>query len=489
MPRYQKDLAVLAIAMGLLATGVTFWFRSSTQTRPITLRMTAGDGSGLRHRLASEFAIEALKSGIQIDIEPTEGSEAAMEKLGNGKFDIALIQGGLTINPDSPIRQITALHIEPLHLLVKSDLQRDVSAKGLSQLAGRRINLGAIGSGTHSLATAVLQFAGLHANAEKGSSSYQPNSLNYAELLKSEAAELPDAVFTVSTLPSPIVDFLTDQHDFRLVPIPFGEAFSLEAFLDLGTSPAVGSVDKRHVYSTTIPAFTYRVEPASPPEQLRTIGTRLLLVAHRRVSSDQVKRLLESLYGSSFIQLERPAIEASLLDLPPEFPWHDGAELYRQRNKPIIAGDAVDYLEKVLAIAATIAGGTFFLIQWYLRSNRRSREASFASYMERVIQIENESMQNELAAQLDLATLIRLQRELAVLKSDAVSKFAAGKLEGEGLIHGFLALVNDARNQLTRLILHQRENIEQLAATQNHTVDEVWLEQSQATSTNASPNA
>ena len=124
-----------------------------------------------------------------------------------------------------------------------------------------------------------------------------------------------------------------------------------------------------------------------------------------------------------------------------------------------------------------------------MRSSRRRREASFASYMERVIQIENESMQNELAAQLDLATLIRLQRELAVLKSDAVSKFAAGKLEGEGLIHGFLALVNDARNQLTRLILHQRENIEQLAATQNHTVDEVWLEQSQSTSTNSLPNA
>ena len=313
--------------------------------------------------------------------------------------------------------------------------------------------------------------------------------MNYAELLKSDAVELPDAVFTVSTLPSPIADFLTDKHDFRLVPIPFGEAFSLEAFLDLGTSPPVGSVDKRHVYSTTIPAFTYRVEPASPPEPLRTIGTRLLLVAHRRVGSDQVKRLLESLYGSSFIQLERPAIEASLLDLLPEFPLHDGAELYRQRNKPIIAGDAIDYLEKVLAIVATVAGGTFFVVQWYLRSNRRSREASFAIYMERVIQIETESMQNELAAQLDLATLIRLQRELAVLKSDAVSKFAAGKLEGEGLIHGFLALVNDARNQLTRLILHQRENIEQLAATQNHTVDAVWLEQSQSTSTNASPNA
>ncbi len=106
-----------------------------------------------------------------------------------------------------------------------------------------------------------------------------------------------------------------------------------------------------------------------------------------------------------------------------------------------------------------------------------------------MIAIEDESMQNELASQLDLATLIRLQRELAALKSDAVSKFAAGELEGAGLIHGFLALVNDARNQLTRLILHQREIIEELAASQNHPVDEVWLEQSRTTTSNSSPNA
>lgn len=482
MPRYQKDRVVLVIAIGLLAIGATYWFRSSDRIRSITLKMTAGDGSGLRHRLATEFSLEAAKSGIQIVVEPTEGSEAALEKLSKGEFDIALVQGGFTSNQYSPIRQIGTLHIEPLHLLVKPDLQHSVNEKGLSQLAGRKINVGAKGSGTHALATVVLQFAGLRAEGETGGANYLPNALNYAELFKADAVELPDAVFTVSTLPSPIANFLTDKHDFRLVPVPFGEALSLEAVLDLGTGPPVGSVDKRHVYSTTIPAFTYRVEPASPSEPLKTIGTRLLLVAHKRVSSEHVKRLLECLYVSSFIQAERPAIEASLLDLSPEFPLHDGAELYRQRNKPIIAGDAIDYLEKVLAIAATVAGGTFFVVQWYLRSNRRSREASFASYMERVIQIENESMQNELAAELDLATLIRLQRELAVLKSDAVSKFASGKLEGEALINGFLALVNDARNQLTRLILHKRENIEELAATQNHAVDAVWLEQLQTES-------
>ena len=486
MIRLPKDLGLLAIALCLLVIGAYYWFGSPDQARLIKLRLTAGDGSGLRHRLAKEFAREAAKFGIEINVEPTDGSEAALEKLSNKEFDIALVQGGLRSNLESPIRQISALHIEPLHLLVKSELASAISDKGLSQLAGRRVNLGAAGSGTHALATEVLHFAGLTPDGDVGQTHYQPNSLNYAELMQAEVADLPDAVFSVSTLPSPIADFLTDKHDFRLVPLLFGEALSLEAFLDLGANTKVGSVDKQHIYTTTIPAFTYSVDPASPAQPLQTIGTRLLLVAHERVGGEVVKRLLECLYQSDFIKAGRPTIDASLLDLPTEFPMHRGSELYRQRNKPIIAGDAVDYLEKVLAIAATVAGGTFFVVQWYLRSNRRRRETSFASYMERVIAIENEATQNELAAQLDLATLIRLQRELSALKADAVSRFAAGKLEGEGLIHGFLALVNDARNQLTRLILHQRENIEELAATQNHTVDEVWLEQSRTTTANSS---
>ncbi len=488
MRRFPKDLGLFAAALILLATGIYYWFGTGS-TRLISLKLTAGDGSGLRHRLATEFSREAANSGIQIIVEATEGSESALERLSRGEFDIALVQGGLKHNLESPIRQISALHIEPLHLLVKPDLQRSIRERGLSQLAGNRVNLGALGSGTHSLATEVLQFAGLRPEGEPGLAHYRPNSLSYTELMKADSKDLPNAVFMVSTLPSPVADYLTDQHGFGLVPLLFGEALSLEAFSELGTVPIVGSVDKQHIYTTSIPAFTYSVEPASPPDALQTIGTRLLLVANERVDGEKVKRLLECLYRSNLIKAGRPASDASLLDLPPEFPLHSGAELYRQRNKPIIAGDAIDYLEKVLAIAATVAGGTFFLVQWYLRSIRRSREANFASYMERVIAIEHESMQNELAAQLDLGMLIRLQRELAVLKSDVVSKFAAGDLAGEALINGFLAMVNDARNQLTRLILHQRENIEQLAATQNHPVNEVWREQSRTTTSNSSPNA
>jgi TRAP-type uncharacterized transport system substrate-binding protein len=482
MPRFQKDLGLLIIAVLFIAASLYFWVGASNKPKTIHLRLTAGDRSGLRHRLATEFAREASKSGIEITVEPTEGTEVALEKLARHDFDIALVQGGLTSDPNSPIRQLSALHTEPLHLLVKPELQAAILAHGLSVLAGHQVNLGSKGSGTNLLAAEVLRFAGLRSHATSDATDYSPNYLNYTELLTKDFADLPDAVFTVSSLPSPIADFLTDKHAYQLVPLKFGEALSLEAFLDLGTVPASRSIDKQHVYSTTIPAFTYSVEPPSPPEPLQTVGTRLLLVAHQSVDPEQVKRLLECLYRSNLIKAERPVIDATILDLPTEFPMHRGAELYRQRNKPIIAGDAVDFVEKMLAISATVAGGLFFVVQWYLRTSRRKQEASFAIYMERVMAIENESMKNELAAELDLATLIRLQKELSELKSEAVSKFAAGKLEGEGLIHGFLAMVNDARNQLTRLILHQRENIEEIAEAQNHSVDEVWREQSRAPS-------
>ena len=147
--------------------------------------------------------------------------------LSKNQFDIALIQGGLRSKPESPIRQICALQIEPLHLLVKPELEFSISEKGLSILVGRKVNVGATGSGTHSLATEVLRFAGLTPEGSGGQTHYHPNLFNYTELMHADIKEMPDAVFSVSTLPSPIADFLTDKHDYRLVPLLFGEALAI----------------------------------------------------------------------------------------------------------------------------------------------------------------------------------------------------------------------------------------------------------------------
>jgi len=489
MQRYAKELLLLGIAIGLLLLSF-YWLRPTGTPKHSTLKMTAGDASGLRHKLALELAKEATRRGIVIDVQPTIGSEAALEGLTNGEFDLAFVQGGLATENMPRIRQLTAMHIEPLHLLVRAELCERIATSGLRVLGGCEVNVGPVGSGTQVLASEVLKFAGLDAStkAEKGSS-YRAVSLNYRELIEKSASELPDAIFTVSSLPSPLADFLIESHGYRLVPLPFGEALSLEAFLQLGVPLATGSIDKRHLFETRIPAFTYSVSRAEPPQPIATIGTRLLLAANERVPNDVVQGLLDVLYNSNFALAERPPLDAGLLDLPSEFPLHAGAVQYRTRNKPLIAGDAIDYWEKVLAITATLAGGTFFMVQWYLRWSRRKREASFANYMKHVIAIESAAMQTELSAKLDLGQLIRLQRELADLKSEAVRKFASGELEGEGLIHSFLALVNDARNQLTRLILHQRDNIEEQAAVQHLDADSIWISQAESDFLDSKPKA
>ena len=77
---------------------------------------------------------------------------------------------------------------------------------------------------------------------------------------------------------------------------------------------------------------------------------------------------------------------------------------------------------------------------------------------------------------LDLKELLKLQVELNRLKNEAIARFAEGKLEGEALISGFIAHVNDARNYLNRLILHERENLEDRARFENRSSRELWHE-------------
>lgn len=475
--RARELLLLLGLGVCSLLLSLV-WLWPARAPRIVPLKMTAGDVTGLRHKLALELADEAARLGIQIEVLPTGGSDLAIQGLAGGKFDLAFVQGGLANERASSVRQVSAMHIEPLHLLVKPDLSLEIEEAGLEALSGKTVNLGPTGSGTNLLAAAVLTFVGLQPKSPTVTEGFEPRVLGYGDLMKLEATDLPDAIFMVSSLPSSVADFLIEQREYQLVSLAFGEALALEAFLQLGDPISVGSIDKRHLFETHIPAFTYSVSPAAPPTSLTTIGTRLLLIANDRVPSEVVVRLLDLLYDSEFARAERPPLEASLLDLPPEFPMHPGAEKYRQRNKPLIAGDAIDYWEKIIAITATAAGGTFFMIQWYLGRSRRNRAASIASYMERVLAIENASMQTELSAELDLAALIRLQLELAKIKSEVVRKFAAGELEGEGLIQGFLELVNDARSQVTQLILHQRENIEQQAAQEPLAAGKLWNEQS-----------
>jgi TRAP-type uncharacterized transport system substrate-binding protein len=489
--RFRREALAALLFLSALSVGLVICFKQPAQFRS-PLSITGGSASGMRSQIARRLVAEAGKQGLSLRLRETGGSKEALERVEQRSIDMAFVQGGIESSAYPHVRQVAALHVEPLHLVVKPDLYRAI-AENLANLRGKTVNVSSPASGTHDLAIDVLKFAGLRPrrrdrpgaaeDAGHGEGDYVLSTVPYSELeALIDHNDLPDAVFTVSDLPSPIVRHLVLKRGYQLVSLPFGEAFFLDAFENRSGDRSQSSrgktdeVDRFRIYPAEIPAFTYGIEPPSPPAALATFGPRLLLVAHESTPNRAVRAILEAVFSTNFAQDFRPLLDPSLLDLAPEYPWHAGTDEYREFHKPILAGEVIDLMEKTTSMAGVIAGALFFLWQWFRQYNRRKRELSFESYMIKVANVEQRALDLELSPTLDLKELLALQIELNRLKNDALLRFAEGKLEGEALISGFIAHVNDARNHLTRLILHERDNLENRAESEARSAEALWAE-------------
>ena len=221
---------------------------------------------------------------------------------------------------------------------------------------------------------------------------------------------------------------------------------------------------------------SYEIEPGVPPEPIHTLGTRLLVVARRDVPAASVRRLLEVVFNSPFAQVHPLSLDAKLLELPPELPWHDGTTEFVRRNSPLIAGDVIDLIEKEVSIIGVLAGGTLCLVQWLRRRTRWRRERGFEAYILKVAEVEGRALEFSRAPSLDLPALLALQDDLTRIKGEALRRFADGELDGEELMSGFLVHISDARDFLVRLILHQRDNLEDQARAQRRRPEALWVE-------------
>ena len=431
---YLNNRLVAILALGFLAAAAFFWLQDR-RPQTFSLRMSGGDALGRRHQLALLLAKEAAERGVKITVIPTDGSREAFEKVQSGELDIALIQGGQEAAPG--VDQVAALHVEPLHLLVK----KEWAGGGLAGLRGKRLNLSAKLSGTRRLSLQALKFAGLQAERD-----FTDENKKYAELEKAAYADLPDAVFMVSTMPSPVADFLTRRHGYRFLPMPFGAALSLR---DATIVPAI------------IPIYSYGAAPPSPEADIPTVGNRLLLIAGDKVEEEPVKRLLKTLLGSRFLrEANIPAIEEKSLEVGQEMPLHPGTIAYLNRETPYFTSDAIQELESLRNFLASLAVAGVLGFRWF----RRRRYAGFDGYIAEVAALERQALALEMRPQIDMSELLKVRIRLSEVKTEALEKFAKGELNGEELMSGFLTHVADVRGFLTSLILSERSRIAARAA-------------------------
>lgn len=449
---------MLAVLVGLVWLWSPEW-----KTKHDTFHITAGSEEGLRHLIAVKLAEFSTEEHVGLEVIPTSGSRDALTKVNSGELHFALAQGGLPSSKYPDIRQVAVLHIEPLHLLVKPEVEGEGSVDHytLTELSERyldrsnlRFNVSTSGSGTNALATVLLQFFNLQAGVD-----YESTRLSYSELMDPEMpfTELPDAVFTVSSLPSPVASYLINEKGYRPVELAMADAFRID--WSRHAAGHVNRVLRQHVVASTIPAFTYQVNPPVPRVAIPTLGTRLHLVAHRDIPADAVEHVVDAIYDSPFASSAEPKLVVNLLQTSAEFPLHPGAADYLQKKTPIITEHVVAMTEQVLAIMGTIFGAALFLWQGMLFARRRRRDRQFLVCIERVGEIEQRSLEYERDPAMTIDSLVDLQGELNQIKSDMVQQFQRGDIDGADTLSGFLMHVNDANENLTRLCIAARNEL------------------------------
>lgn len=445
--RNPKLVAGLLVAFMLLTA---IFLVIGLRTPSYALTMSAGAAEGRRHQVAEHLRDECARRNVTLRLQSTLGSEEALAEVGKGDIDVALVQGGLEA-PRS-VREVAPLMLEMLHLLVHPE----VPIFKLEDLRSRRVNLSAHNSGTHTLSVDILALAGLVPDRD-----FEESNLTYDELLDLPRARLPDAVFHVSSLPSPVADYLVDRHGYRVIDVPVASALALR-------NPSVREA--------TIPAYAYG--PAVPPQPVSTVATRMLFVAHADVDEQATRRLVESVYSDRFARNAAMSVSGgeSLLDAP-EYELHDGTLDYLRRHERLLTPEMIDNLESLRSFFVSFIVAIFLAWRWY----KARQLQGFDDYIRRVNALEKKIMRLERRASPDIEDLLGLRRELQRLKVRGLEAYTGGRMASAELLSSFLLHVNDVRDQIDDLLLHARERLEKKARrasddveNEDALVEELW---------------
>ena len=224
----------------------------------------------------------------KVEITETEGSLSTLKLLSKNYLSAAWVQSDVlqTVKsypeyfPDVSLDGLCAvfkLYEEPVHIAVR----KSANINSVSDLRGKRVNLGSLDSGTYSNAREVLDAYNL---TEKDmQSSNQSVSDSVVSFINGEL----DCIFVTEGIPSYTVSNLADSADIK--------------FISLDEQSISRILSRSNCYSAiTIPANSYKGQT----EAVRTLAAQALLVTRNDTSNEQVKELFNSIYSSEFQKLE-----------------------------------------------------------------------------------------------------------------------------------------------------------------------------------------
>ena len=149
--------AVVLFLGALLLAAVVWVVRSAP---PRTLVMIGGPEGSTFHRWALAYQRSLAKHGVELEIRPSAGSLDNLDRLQSGRprIDVGFVAGGLPDDANfSRLHSLGSVAYQPLLVFTRGT----APVARLSDLAGRRLAIGAPGSATRLLSTRLLQANGI----------------------------------------------------------------------------------------------------------------------------------------------------------------------------------------------------------------------------------------------------------------------------------------------------------------------------------------
>jgi TRAP transporter TAXI family solute receptor len=227
---------LMLIAAGTaLAAGITFWLWEPAPPKKVVMSTGAPDGAYQLY--ASRYRDALARQGVTLELRSSSGAADNLQRLRDPKGDvqIAIVQSGL-IRPGegtSGLVSLGHLFYEPLWLFSRD--AKPISS--MTELTGKRIAIGAPGSGTQVVANAALQLYGLD---KPPTSSFEIGGSAAAQALIEGAV---DAAFFVGAPESPTINRLLRDARIQITSFHRADAFARRApFLSKVDLPA-GVID------------------------------------------------------------------------------------------------------------------------------------------------------------------------------------------------------------------------------------------------------
>ena len=319
MTRFKSGVGVVLATVLVLSTAV--W------AAPTFISIATGGTGGAYFPIGAGLAdvINKKLTGYNASAEVTAASKVNCINVNDGKSDFALVLGD-TLSyaymgeslagfkaPYSKLRVVANIYPNTIQIVAR----KDSGITRLSDLKGKKVSVGAPGSGTEINARQIFAAAGL-TYADFGRTDY----LSFSESADQMKNRAIDVTLISSGLPNPgVMDIATSQ---EIVLVPIG-------------ADIVKRLNKEHPFfvSAVIPKGTYKGQAADVP----TVGIPNFLITRADIDDKTIYEITKAMFENldRLVQAHAAAKDIKLSDAAKgnPVPLHPGAVKYYRERKII----------------------------------------------------------------------------------------------------------------------------------------------------------